>query len=253
MAAGSETGTEQTLGPLARRIREALLDAIAILLPVECAGCGGADRAVCAACRGALRPAPVRRILEPSESDRLVVHVGLEYRGVARRVLIALKEDGRTDAAGALVPALAAAVLAADREFSASPGPPSERATAVDVPITLCRVPSTRAAVRRRGYEPVRVLVSRCGLHARSLLRVTRATRVQKSLDRAARRRNTRGAMSARRPLTGFRVILVDDVATSGATLLEAARAVRAAGGEVLGAVAVASTPRDGRLRENSR
>jgi predicted amidophosphoribosyltransferase len=49
--------------------------------------------------------------------------------------------------------------------------------------------------------------------------------------------------MAARRPLAGRRVLLVDDVVTTGATLAEAARAVRAAGGSVVGAATLASTP----------
>ena len=39
------------------------------------------------------------------------------------------------------------------------------------------------------------------------------------------------------------RILLVDDVVTSGATLLELRRAVRAGGGDVAGAVALAGTP----------
>ena len=44
-------------------LRDAALDALALLLPVECAGCGLPDRAVCAACRAALHPEPSGRRL----------------------------------------------------------------------------------------------------------------------------------------------------------------------------------------------
>lgn len=52
------------------------------------------------------------------------------------------------------------------------------------------------------------------------------------------------GALAARRPLTGRRMLLVDDVMTTGATLAEASRAVRAAGGCLVGAACLAEVPR---------
>jgi orotate phosphoribosyltransferase len=51
--------------------------------------------------------------------------------------------------------------------------------------------------------------------------------------------------MRARGALDGRTFVIVDDVVTSGATIGEAARAIRAAGGQVDGAVALAFTPRN--------
>jgi predicted amidophosphoribosyltransferase len=85
-------------------------------------------------------------------------------------------------------------------------------------------------------------------------LRHARAVADQADLDRAGRAANLAGAL--RVPATAVRqllegpVVLADDVATTGATLAEAARAVRAAGGTVLGAAVVAVTrPRAGASR----
>lgn len=54
---------------------------------------------------------------------------------------------------------------------------------------------------------------------------------------------DTPAGFLASESLSGVRVVLVDDVVTTGITLEHAARAVREAGGVVVGAVAVASTP----------
>jgi len=73
-------------------------------------------------------------------------------------------------------------------------------------------------------------------------LRRSRATAPQAGLDRAARRRNVAGAFVARAParIRGRSVVLVDDVATTGATLEDCARALREAGAREVSALVVA-------------
>jgi ComF family protein len=202
-----------------------LLDAWSVVVPVHCAGCGLADRALCGQCRWELAP----RIVV-TELGSLNTTSALRYEGAARHVIVAMKEQGRTDVVGPLAGALSAA-LAAAREGS-------------DGSVELVTVPGSRAAYRRRGYDPVALLLRRAGAPrpARVLARV-RATKRQKTLGREARGTNLAGSLRAVQPLAGRRFLLVDDVATTGATLREASRAIRAGGGIVTGAVTLAVTP----------
>jgi ComF family protein len=227
--------------PLIRALLDALLgvvpaaalDALAVLFPVECAGCGASDRALCPACRAQLAPQHERRLL----GDGTAVFSGLRYEGVVRRTVLSLKEQGRTDVAGALAVPLADTVAAA---FSAAAQ--HDRALRG---IELCTVPPSRAAFRRRGYDPVALVLRKAGLPvARGVLVSVRQHAQQKVLDREARQLNLVGSLAARHPLGGRKFVLVDDVVTTGATLVEAARAIRAGGGEVLFAVALANTIR---------
>ncbi|HWM35312.1 MAG TPA: phosphoribosyltransferase family protein [Pseudolysinimonas sp.] len=204
---------------------DAVLDALAVVLPVDCAGCGRPDRGVCDDCRRGLEPEVVSRPVDPG----LRVWSGLDYDGVAREVLLALKRDGRVAVARALGPALGAAVVAA------CPDPSG---------IRIVAVPGTRAAFRRRGFDPVRVLLGRAGLGSWRVFSPARPHRAQKLLTVGEREANLRGAFRVRRAVAGHRILLVDDVVTTGATLREAARALREAGAEVVAAAVVASTPR---------
>lgn len=215
-------------------IREALLDALALVLPVACAGCGVDGRELCDGCRMRLRAAEPVRTRAPGG---IPVWAGAAYADLVQRVVLAAK-DGRTGLATPLAELLLAAVDLA------------ETPDAVEV----CAVPSTRAALRRRGYDPVRVVLARAGIrHARVLL-PARPHRTQKGLARDDRAANLRGVHRARGPLHGRSFLLVDDVVTTGATIAEAARAIREAGGEVVGAVAIAATPlRSARPRSGSR
>ena len=215
------------------RITGALLDALAVLSPVDCAGCGSPDRALCEQCQLELEPAVTPRTL----SDGSTVFTALRYEGVVRRTLLALKESGRTDVAKPLSASLAAAMKRAALEPAALEGAAQPEAE-------FLTVPTSKAAWRRRGYDPVALLCKRAGYEHAKPLRSSRATQSQKTLGSDDRALNLHESMKSRVPLWGRRFILVDDVVTTGATLAETARAVRAAGGEVVGYAALAFTPR---------
>lgn len=204
----------------------ALHDALTFWLPIACAGCGLVDVGLCSGCRAALAASPHHRRTEAG----LAVTSALEFSGVPARVLRALKEEGRTSLARALAPALASVIA-------------SVLAEAVGDDAVMTTVPSSRAAYRRRGYRPVDLLVRRSGWRPVPLLRVARSPRDQRGLDRAARRANV-GGVFVSRPVRGRDVVLIDDVVTTGATLDDAARAVRVAGAGRVIAVTLAHTPR---------
>ncbi|WP_353809291.1 ComF family protein [Agromyces sp. SYSU T00194] len=206
----------------------ALHDAAAVLLPVRCAGCGADGRSVCVACTRALHPRPA----EDARGDLAFV-AALEYGGAVRAVLAAYKDGGRIDAAAALAPALAAAVAAAAARAARGGSPPE-----------LVCVPSAAAARRARGYHPVELLLRRGGLRSARLLARTGSRTDQAGLGLAARERNAAGALRALPRARGRRVILVDDIVTTGATAREAVRALTAGGADVAGVAALARTPR---------
>ncbi|MEO6115610.1 MAG: phosphoribosyltransferase family protein [Pseudolysinimonas sp.] len=208
-------------------VREAALDALALLLPVECAGCGLPDRAVCADCRAALVPEPSRRLLP----DGTPVFSGLDYDGVTRQVILAFKEQGRVPLARVLAPALAAAVL--------------EAGAALDLArVEVVAVPGSRRARRRRGFDPVGALVSRAGLDRARVFAPAQQHTAQKTLSFEQRAPNLDGVFTVAASVNGRRFLLVDDVVTTGATLAAAAAALRGAGAEVVAAAVVASTPK---------
>lgn len=224
-------------GPL----REALLDAWAVVLPTDCSGCGEPDRAVCDACRLALFPC-LRQVTRGSRNtvtnDTITVCSGLEYAGVARQVIGAYKDGGRTDAAGALAGPLFAAIMAAIDHAGAA----GEAGCGTGV--HLATIPSSRQAMRARGYRPVEFLLRQSGLRATPALRQRGESADQVGLDRVSRNINKRGSLAAIRPLNGARFLLVDDILTTGATLLEAGRAITEGGGNVVGYATLAETPR---------
>ena len=155
----------------------------------------------------------------------------------------ALKEDGRTGLARALAPALRAAVDAAAERAGSGIRPGADDAMRV----VVVPVPTSRAAYRRRGFRVVDLVAKRAAVPVARLLRPARVTADQRGLTRDARQRNVAGSMRAT-DAAGCRVLVLvlDDVATTGATLAEAARALRAAGAEVVGAAVIAATPRRG-------
>lgn len=117
-------------------------------------------------------------------------------------------------------------------------------------PDLIVPVPLHRARLRERGFNQAiligEVMARRWGtplLH--DTLRRVRPTAPQVALSAAARRENVRGAFAVAVPerIAGQRVLLVDDVCTTGSTLAECARVLRRAGAASVVAVTVARAP----------
>jgi ComF family protein len=100
----------------------------------------------------------------------------------------------------------------------------------------------------RRGHQPARDLASalgeRWGLPVACLLTRTRTVARQTGLPRSERRRNMRGAFAAATADVPERVVVVDDVYTTGATVDAAAAALRAAGAAEVHVVTLARAVR---------
>ena len=114
-------------------------------------------------------------------------------------------------------------------------------------PDLVAPVPLHPRRLRERGFSPAAQLAralarEACAPFAPSLLERLRDTRSQTSLSRGDRRRNVAGAFAARGPAPA-RVWLVDDVATTGSTLAEAAAALRRAGAREIVGVCLAWRP----------
>jgi ComF family protein len=206
-----------------RPIRNAILDAVALLFPVECAGCGTPDTKLCEDCAAQLQPTVGRSTL----TDGTTLYSALRYEGVVRRVILALKEQGRTDVAAALARPLASLIATVGRDGT-----------------LLVAVPPSRAGSRRRGFDPLRLVLKRAGYWAEPVLFNSRRTGQQKLLTASDRLENRAGSLRSRRSLVGEQVVIVDDIVTTGATVAEAARAIREAGGTVVAVVTLASTPK---------
>lgn len=237
---------------------EALAVLLDLVVPAGCGGCGeppGTGRpatgGLCAACDRALAAAAPRRVRpapEPPGLPRCLALAG--YAGALRTALLAYKERGRRELAGPLGTRLADVVVAG--LAGAAP-----RRT----PVVLVPVPATAAAARRRYGDHMSVLARPAARRLAELgwpAAVYRPLRARPRADsagltgpqrRAAAAASLVLARGATGPLTaavdrGARLVLVDDIVTTGATLAVAAERLRAAGLPVPLAAVLAATQR---------
>jgi predicted amidophosphoribosyltransferase len=167
--------------------------------------------------------------------------------------LVAFKDGDRRDLKTVLAPMLSEAVSAALAQD------PRLRAVLAsgNGPVFVVPVPSSPAAVRRRGDAPLELLTRACiariarpehELLLAPALRLRRRVADQAGLDHRQRATNVEFAMQVqprwRASIHGVTCLLVDDVQTTGATLVEAARALLAGGAEHVVAATVAATQR---------
>jgi len=218
-----------------------------LVLPQACAGCERARGPLCRACARRLSAQAWPAVPSPAPGGLPSPWAVADYEGVVRAAILAYKERGRTGLARPLGSALARSVYAATE--------PGREGRPVSGPVWLVPVPSARAATRRRGHDPIREITNAavaalrgCGVPARrsSVLSQIRPVADQAALSAVQRAVNLSGALTVTRPgaVEGRCVIVVDDVLTTGATLAEAARALRAVGAVVPAAAVIAATRR---------
>ena len=219
--------------------------AVDLLLGGRCAGCAEPGRPLCVACRADLPVEP--RVAWPSP-----VPVGLvtpwacaTYDGVARDLVLGLKERRLLGLVGPLGDLLAA----------------SARAAVLPGPVVLVPVPSRAASVRARGHDPTYAMTARAArllaasghdVIVQRLLHLRPGVVDQAGLDASRRADNLAGSMTCPSPRlrrlaarrSRVRAVVCDDVLTTGSTAREAQRALEAVGLEVSGIAVVAATQR---------
>ena len=114
-------------------------------------------------------------------------------------------------------------------------------------PDLILPVPLHPERLRQRGYNQAALLARAFFPHQRKLIRTdlllrTRPTVAQTTLSGRARRQNLKGAFGLREPaqVEGRRILLVDDVFTTGTTVNECARLLKKAGADEIGVLTLA-------------
>jgi predicted amidophosphoribosyltransferase len=194
-----------------------------LIFPVRCLGCGALGLEICSQCRKFWQPRIYRS--HSRQKPFFPIYSSIPYSPIAGKVLLAAKEHGLHRADELMVSALSHSLSLCLQEQGIG---------------FLVPIPSRKSVARLRGRQFISDLTQEIGSDARlstsEILTHTRAVKDQSKLDAKERVENLEGALTSLRYRSG-KAIIVDDLVTTGVTLQEAARALRAAGIEVSAAI----------------
>lgn len=233
------------IGGLVRAAGEGLAE---VLWPTRCVGCDQPGELLCDECRARLPwveqrlacpacGAPYGHLTctecpgEPGGAawPARATIAALGFRGTPARMVTCLKDAHELR----LAPVMAAAMLTALEEASAWPAADGRPRFSPRETDGVCFVPATAAAFSRRGFDHMelvaRSLAGCAGLPLADAL-VRAPARDQRELGREERSANLSGTARVVQDVSGARLLLLDDVATTGASLAEATRALLARG-----------------------
>lgn len=210
-----------------------------ILFPSRCISCRALGLSLCTQCRRRWNPHLYRTVISHGALNTLSVTSSVLYSPIAQKVLLAAKES---------------AIKMADELVSEAITHAIRNVLQYQRVEVLIPIPSRKSAARKRGrqfiFEMTQPAAREMELAIASPISYLRSVRDQTGLHIAQRWNNLHGAFVVERSEgQGQRALLVDDLVTTGATLLEAARAARYAGFTVIGAV-TAAVAQPVRLRE---
>ena len=203
-----------------------------LLFPPRCPFCRRVTEDGREACQSCLERLPRSRVEVKGEFFSQCL-APLVYTGDVRRAVLAMKFRGKPGNSRVL-----AAILA---------GEAAERLAGEFQVVTW--VPLSARSRRKRGYDQSELIAREAakllGVPAEELLIKHRHTKTQSGIKgRAQRTANVSGAYRAKESCAGKRVLLIDDVVTTGATLSECSRELLMAGAERVVCAAAAGPAR---------
>lgn len=216
--------------------------ALELISPTRCAGCERPGELICSACENAMQLIdPARSCLHcgapfgamvctecagaKTDLDRCLA--AAVFDGPVGRIVRAYKDGGERRLAAEIGRIMLGAAVRAQREAPGRYGGLLVRADAVVF------VPATAAAFRRRGFDHMELIarhLSGCSDIPLLDALVKHGSSDQRELGRADRLVEALGAYEVVLPVRGKRILLIDDVITTGATMSAAASALKAAG-----------------------
>lgn len=190
-----------------------------LLFPPMCPYCGKQTDNVCetcAHCRSLTEIAPHKRRL----TDKTVCYSAYEYEGVVRRAIIDYKYKNHSQYA---------------KSFAKTYQRVIEQAHLKSEYDVYTAVPTHHHAERGRFDQMKRIVVPVArfeGVEYKQLMTPSRKTTAQHTLNREMRKENAKGLYAASEPqyIEGKRILIFDDVITTGATLMECAEVLYNAG-----------------------
>ena len=211
------------------KLRDFADSALRLLFPPRCVLCGREGDLICEPCRGSF-PQRLDADAIPKPSGIRSARAVWPYEGSVREIVRHYKYNGLRS----LAPSLASEMGHVLDEWS----------PAIDL---IANVPVHPARLRERGFDQAELLARELSRAAAipfvaALARV-RETAVQaRAMNAAQRSENVRGAFHVPNPdgVGRSSILLIDDVLTTGATLTEAARALRRAGARTVYALTLA-------------
>lgn len=219
---------------------------LSLFYPEKCIFCNGffetesLDHGVCQLCKSKLvylaNPC-LTNLVEQFQDGPDSLFCAVRYVGTVKRAIVGLKYSGKSYVSGPLA-WIMFETLAPIFDFNKYD--------------FLCPVPTSKTKIRERGYNQADLLAKDfsiyCGMkHIPDILARTKDLPSQSLLNMEARLINVRNSFAVNKPelVQGKSILIIDDVLTTGATIIECAAQLKTAGAYHVTAVALATGKRN--------
>jgi len=213
-----------------------------LIFPQLCIICSAIGSRICSNCNKSWLTSPIKYRV-----DQIPLYFTTEYDEDIETILLLAKESGNKTAIDILSTALVNSIIFLMSENQ------------IEFPINIIPIPSSKRAIRKRGRNHIEELCEAviAKLHGNSIFaqKVSiiyhqKKIKDQSNLNKSQRLKNLKNAytLSGVLPKTGS-TILLDDVVTTGSSILEAARALSEAKITILGAVTACAVGRNSLIR----